>query len=59
MTGGRARTLRLWISGVLLVLWLVLGVRTAMLENWVIAAVCLVMAVVNGVTLWRLTRPGR
>ncbi len=58
MTDARARTLRLWISGVLIVLWVVVGVRTATLGNWVITAVCAVMAVVNAVTIWRLTRPG-
>lgn len=57
----RARTLNFWLSVVLLVACVVLGIRVAVQGRWIIVLICALLAVSQLFTLWRLTRrgPGR
>ncbi|WP_425147696.1 hypothetical protein [Deinococcus sp.] len=49
---------RVYFVAVLAGLWLILAIASARGEKWPIAGLCLVMAIANAVTLYRLTRRG-
>jgi hypothetical protein len=50
---------RMYFLAVLSAAWIILTLASARGGKWPIAAVCLVMAVANSVTLYRLTRKGK
>lgn len=50
---------RIWLVGILMVLWGVLGVRFIQKEEWVMVFLSALLMVSNAVTLWRLTRYGK
>ncbi|WP_407539395.1 hypothetical protein Q0M94_14655 [Deinococcus radiomollis] len=50
---------RIYFLAVLSAAWIILTLVSARGGKWPIAAVCLVMAIANSVTLYRLTRQGK
>ena len=50
---------RIYFLALLSAAWIILTLVSARGGKWPIAAVCLVMAIANSVTLYRLTRQGK
>ncbi|WP_199698464.1 hypothetical protein [Deinococcus cavernae] len=50
---------RVWLTTALVCGWGILTIRFVQKGEWLFALLCGLMLLVNGVTLWRLTRTGR
>lgn len=50
---------RVWLVTALVALWGVLALRFAQRGELVMAGLCALLMIVNGITLWRLTRHGK
>lgn len=50
---------RVWLVVALICGWGILTIRFVQKEQWVMAGLCALLAVVNGITLWRLTKNGK
>ena len=50
---------RIWLVGALMVLWGVLALRFVQRNELVMAGLCALLMIANGITLWRLTRHGK
>lgn len=49
-----APTWRLWLVGILMVGWALLTIRFFTTQQWLMAALCLILSIANGFNLWRL-----
>lgn len=50
---------RIWLVTALVCGWGILALRFGQRQEWPMAALCLLLLIVNVVTLWRLTRRGK
>ena len=50
---------RVWLVVALVCGWGILTIRFVQRGQWPMAGLCALLLIVNGVTLWRLTRHGK
>ncbi|GAA5501810.1 hypothetical protein Dxin01_01549 [Deinococcus xinjiangensis] len=50
---------RIWLTVALMCGWGILGIRFAQKQDWAFVLMCVALFIVNGITLWRLTKNGK
>lgn len=50
---------RIWLVTALVCGWGILALRFAQRQEWPMAGLCVLLLIVNAVTLWRLTQRGK
>ncbi|WP_309572751.1 hypothetical protein [Deinococcus sp.] len=50
---------RIWLVTALVCGWGILAIRFFYRQQWPMAGLCVLLMIVNGITLWRLTKHGK